>query len=267
MLTRDSKLRGLVLAIAGSILIPSLAVAEEEKKDDWLPGEFSANVSVTTDYQFRGISQTDHKPALQGGIDYSIETGLLGISAYAGVWGSNVDFQDGDNATVELDWAFGLSGDIAETGVGWSLGGLYYSYPGAGKSGGQHLNYDYWEIPVTLTYSPHEYVSLSGGYNYSPDFFAGSGTGNYISGGVSITPPIPWFGLSIDGRLGYQWIESNSTFGAEDYLDYSIGVTATIKEHFNVGVAFAGTNLSRGDCFGHTDLCEGRFIGTIGASF
>ena len=53
--------------------------------------DITGNVGLTTDYVFRGISQTDEKPAIQGGLDYAHSSG-----AYAGVWASNVDFNDGD---------------------------------------------------------------------------------------------------------------------------------------------------------------------------
>ena len=57
---------------------------------------FAGNVALTTDYRYRGITQTFNDPALQGGFVLSHETGL-----YAGVWGSNVDF--GGTAHLELD--------------------------------------------------------------------------------------------------------------------------------------------------------------------
>jgi uncharacterized protein (TIGR02001 family) len=255
-----------VLIVAAVVLAARPALAEEEKqKGDWIPGEFSGNVSVNSDYVFRGISQTDHKAALQGGIDYTVETGILGTSFYAGLWGSNVDFGDGDKATAELDWSFGLSGDIGDTGVGWSLGGLYYQYPDANKSGGNHLNYDYWEIPVALSYAPHEWVSLGAGYNYSPDFFAGSGDGHYVNGTVSFAPPVPWFGLSFDAGVGYQWIEKNAVFGADDYLDWTIGATINVKG-VDFGIHYTDTNLSKSKCFGGTNLCEPRIVVSVGLS-
>ena len=62
-----------------------------------VPGEFSANVALTSEYIFRGISQTDGTPAIQGGFDYSVtfleDAGALkNLGGYLGVWGSNVRF-------------------------------------------------------------------------------------------------------------------------------------------------------------------------------
>ena len=55
------------------------------------------------------------------------DTGFAGTSVYGGVWGSNVDFSDGDGAHVELDWTFGIGGEILDSGVNYTLGGIYYS--------------------------------------------------------------------------------------------------------------------------------------------
>ncbi len=60
--------------------------------------DVSANVGFVSEYSFRGIAQSDEHPALQGGFDVSHSSGL-----YAGIWGSNVDFNDGDQASVEVD--------------------------------------------------------------------------------------------------------------------------------------------------------------------
>lgn len=109
------------------------AATESDEADTGIPGDFEAEVTLVSDYIDRGISNTDHKPALQGGITYSIETGIGDTAAYAGFWGSSVDFDDGDEATVELDWFFGLSGTFPGTELGWDVGGAYYAYPGASR--------------------------------------------------------------------------------------------------------------------------------------
>ena len=91
------------------VLASAQAFANEPlvKSEDF-PGTFSANVSFTSEYFFRGISQSDDMPALQGGFDY--EVGLTdGIGIYAGIWGSNINFTD---ARLELDFYGGLKGEV-----------------------------------------------------------------------------------------------------------------------------------------------------------
>lgn len=239
--------------------------AAEEEPGSWLPGEFSGSVALTSNYMFRGISQTNNEPAIQGAINYTLDTGLLGTSVYGGVWGSNVDFQDDDEAQVELDWSFGLKGDIGETGIGWNLGGVYYNYPGARG----RLNYDYWEILPSLSYAPIDWVSVSVGMPYSPDFFAGSGNAYYPNGTVAVTiPGIPpkWFKLTANGGIGYQFIDDNDNFGTPSYLTWTLGLTANVKG-VDIGVAYYDTNISKSDCFASQNLCDTRFVGTLSYAF
>jgi hypothetical protein len=58
-----------------------------------------ANVALTTDYVWRGISQTQKAPAIQGGFDLAHDSGL-----YIGVWASNVNFVDDDTSDIETGY-------------------------------------------------------------------------------------------------------------------------------------------------------------------
>ena len=79
----------------------------------------SANVSFTSDYIWRGMTQSDG-PAIQGGFDYANDSGF-----YAGIWGSNVNFNDG--AGSELDYYFGYGFEMG--GIGVDLGYVAFDYP------------------------------------------------------------------------------------------------------------------------------------------
>ncbi len=241
-------------AVVGVVLAAAPVAGQEEETADVIPGEVTGGVALTSDYVFRGISQTDREPAIQGSLEYAIETGIANSSAYAGFWGSNVDFNDGDEASVEIDVLFGLRGDVGDSGVSWDLGAIYYWYPGASS----RLDYDYWEILPQAEYAINDLVSVSGLYAFSPEFFADTGVAHYLQGGVSVTPPLPFegFDLSLDGTVGYQWIESNSRAGVEDYLNWSLGATVSVKG-LDFTVAYTDTDLSRSDCFSNTNLCEG----------
>ncbi|MDY0122869.1 TorF family putative porin [Sulfurimonas sp.] len=81
----------------------------------------SANMSLTSNYVWRGMTQTKDSPAIQGGVDLEYK-GL-----YAGVWGSNVDFGANDNNSLELDIYGGYAGEIA--GIGYDVGYIQYAYP------------------------------------------------------------------------------------------------------------------------------------------
>ena len=70
--------------------------------------QFSGNVGLTTDYRYRGISQTRLKPALQGGVDYGLPAGF-----YVGAWASTIKWIDdipGGDSSVEIDLYGGREG-------------------------------------------------------------------------------------------------------------------------------------------------------------
>lgn len=100
----------------------------------------SANVALTTDYVWRGVSQNKEDPALQGGFDYSHDTGF-----YAGVWGSNVSFGE---ASTELDFYGGWASEF-DNGFDVDLGYIKYSYHGSPAAGDN----DFQEAYVGLGHS------------------------------------------------------------------------------------------------------------------
>ena len=79
----------------------------------------SANVSFTTDYIWRGMTPSDG-PAVQGGFDYEADSGF-----YAGFWGSNVNFNNGNGQ--ELDYYAGYGFSLGDVGV--DVGYITYDYP------------------------------------------------------------------------------------------------------------------------------------------
>lgn len=237
---------------------PDPAAADED--EDWLPGEFSGDLFFVSDYVDRGLSNTDSKPAVQGGLYYSWNVGVEGVDPYVGIWGSNVDFDDGGEATVELDALFGISGTVGN--LEWDIGGSYYAYPGADKD----LHYNYWEVPVALTYTVIDRVSLIGQYFYSPNFFGDSGQGHYLAGGLSYDLPVGPVVVTLTAITGHQWIEDNQAFGVADYQDWQFGVTVGYK-NLEVAATYTDTNINKDNCFGGTDFCEARAVLSIGLQF
>jgi uncharacterized protein (TIGR02001 family) len=122
------------------------------------PGDFSSTINFTTDYVFRGITQNDENPAVQGSIDWEHEKGI-----YLGIWGSNVDFNDGDQASTEIDGYIGLRKEL--NGFLTEIGFVYYGYPGASSG----LEYDYYEFYGSAGYD-FKAFQLTGFLNYSPEF-------------------------------------------------------------------------------------------------
>jgi uncharacterized protein (TIGR02001 family) len=229
------------------------------------PHEFSANVAISTDYRFRGISQTTKDPAISGGFGYSYTP----FGFYAGVWASNIDFGEptsgpgsvNDTADMEIDFFGGFAGELP-MGVGWDIGGLYYMYPGS-DPGSYANDYDYFEVYGSLSYDFGKF-DVKGGLAYSPDYFAESGDSIYLYGDVGI--PLPVAGLKLAGHVGSQWIDDNATFGTPDYVDWKVGLSKEIKQ-FTFDISYVDTDLSDGECFGGTDFCDATAVFTVSASF
>lgn len=176
------------------------AFAEEEEDE----GGFSANIGFVSDYTFRGISQTNEDPALQGGVDYGWANGL-----YVGAWGSNVDFEPGDGTNLEVDTYIGWAADLNDQ-VALDLQFVRYWYPG-GES-----DYEYNEFIANLTLA--EAITFTLGY--SNDAFGSDETGIYY--GVSGSYGLPWYELSLNGSFGYY--DLDDVLG-DSYNDYSIGLS------------------------------------------
>ena len=111
---------------------------------------FSGNMTLTSEYVFRGYSQTNDKPALQGGIDYAHSSG-----AYVGLWASNIswisDSTPGASASLEMDVYAGYGGDIGN-GMSYDVGVLTYLYPGNGVATG-NADPDTTEVYAALGYA------------------------------------------------------------------------------------------------------------------
>lgn len=174
--------------------------------------EVTATVTGTSDYDFRGITQTRNNPALQGSIDYASDSGF-----YLGGWASNVDF--GGDENLEVDLYGGFSG--GET-YPWDVGIIWYTYPQSNDL------YDFAEIYASIGYK-----WVKGKIWYSNDF-GGGPTGAdafYYEGDASIPLPAN-FGLDL--HAGYS---DGSYWGKDSYMDWSVGVTYTIG-HFDLGLKY-----------------------------
>jgi uncharacterized protein (TIGR02001 family) len=234
----------LVLACAG------VAKAEEAKTAPPAYGAFTGTIGFVNDYRFRGITQSGERPAIQGSIDWSHNSGL-----YAGVWGSSIDFNDGNQAEVETDVYGGYK--FAFSGLNFDVGVIGYLYPGANSS----LNYDYWEGKVAASYD-FGMAAVNAGLNYSPDYFGGSGDALFSS--VGLTVPIMKTGVSFVGTYGYQAIDNNARFaGIPDYGTWTAGLTYSWN-NFTFAASYLDTSIGRSHC---ADGCDATGIVSVSRTF
>ena len=213
-------------------------------------GNFSANVGFFNQYSYRGIDQSGEEAAIQGGFDWAHDSGF-----YIGTWASNVDFNDNDSVT-EFDFDGGYAKEI-QNGINLDLSMIGYTYPGAYASS----NYDYYEYSFGLGKSIGP-VSFSTAINYSPEFFAKSGDATYWQGGLDYE----FQEIKISGHVGKQWVDLETTYGAPDYVDYSIGASYA-WQGFDLIVAYVDTDVDAG--WNSTDQSgkEGRTIFGVSKSF
>ncbi|MFK5948824.1 MAG: TorF family putative porin [Methylococcales bacterium] len=203
--------------------------------------DVSANINVTDNYLYRGISNSDGKVALQGGIDYYNDFGL-----YGGIWATTMDFKYPDgNPNYEFDMYGGITGEIAL--INWDLGFLRFTYPG----GASKYKLDSNEFHLALSHT-FDTVSVNTKYHYSPDY-SGAGHSQYIEGNIDIALPYK-FNLML--HTGYQRFANNEWYLLPDYSDWRIAVGRNIAG-FNVELGWTDTNVSSHQaCFGGTDWCD-----------
>jgi uncharacterized protein (TIGR02001 family) len=168
--------------------------------------ELSATITGTTDYDFRGVTQTAQDPAIQGSVDFAADNGL-----YAGVWASNIDWGSGD-PNVEIDYYAGWGGGEDIT---YDLGVSYYTYLGASSS-----NYAEYHAGVGWKYFETKVW-------YAPGYAGLDGNERYFEGNVSYPLPAN-FGLT--AHIGYtNGSAIKEAFGQSSYMDWSAGVTYSWK--------------------------------------
>ena len=257
-----SNLRSLVsvAALGASLLGASVAALAEDKAPT---GPFGGNIAgtlgFTTDYVFRGISQTDNNPAVQGSLEYSVPLAAP-VSSYVSVWGSNVDFADAD---LELDWTGGFRGNITEA-FSYDLNVVYYTYPGTPK----FREYNNVDVGLKLAYD-FEVAAPYVGFRYSPEYFGKSGHAELYT--VGVTVPLAYgmlkdYGVKLMAEADRQVIERNAAFGTPDYNYYMVGIGASAFT-LDFALAYYDTNISRAQCSGGLTVCDSRVVFTVGKAF
>ena len=208
------------LAFALLLSAPFVAQAEEESPIAW-------EVTGVSDYVFRGASQTDEKPTLQGDFSYTTSAGL-----YAGVWASGVDFGD-EKSDLELNPYIGWNTDLSET-VNFDAMLVRYVYPDAGSN-------NYNELVTTTTFAETYSATVA----YSNNVWNTDTDGWYLAVGGEWALPQEF---SLNAGVGDNTFKEDV---AEDYVDWTVGVSRAFGPA-TVGLAYVGTN-SRGEYnFGET---------------
>ena len=247
-------------AIAATLLVgTALSAAPAFAQDAAAPAEITVtgSAAVTTDYRFRGVSQSAGDPAIQGGITVSHASGF-----YVGTWGSSIDLGSDVYGSTELDLFGGWTGEVS-SGLTLDAGLLYYAYPG-GHGGDSEFFEPY--ASVSAMAGPAK-VKVGATYAWKqdalPSVFGNKHDNFYVYGNVDIA--IPNTPLTVSGHFGYtDGVLAPSYYSTADKtgIDWSIGASATVYGPLSLGVSYIGVSGPSVD--GYTD---DAVVGTLTASF
>ncbi len=214
-------------------VLPTLALAD-----------VSFNIGATSDYRYRGISQTRLKPAVQAGVDYSMG------NFYLGAWASSIKWikDGGGDASVEIDLYGGYKGEITKD-LSYDVGLLTYQYPSNKLSPSANTT----EIYGALTYGP---ATLKYSHSLTNTFAATDSKNSYY---LDLSASFEAGGVSIVPHVGYQKYTGPLSADAT-YTDYSL----TASKDFSgvvVSVAVVGTDASKSF---YGSPANGKFLGKDG---
>jgi len=256
------------IALAASSLLATAAFAQTAPAAEAPEvSPITANVTVVSDYRYRGLTQSNFKPAIQGGFDYAHESGL-----YIGNWNSSISWigdtypagQTAGNTTsvsapIEMDFYAGFKKELIGEGFASDIGVLQYYYPTSGMPSNSCTtsslssasrqgcgvnpstteayaaqNFTYGPVTGFVKFS-YALTNLFGFYNSSGSYYPDL-TANYDTG---------IWGVSLNGHFGYQYIAKNTGNYNYSYTDWKLGLTKDFGGGLSGSLAYVGTSAKK----------------------
>ncbi|MND81747.1 TorF family putative porin [uncultured Brevundimonas sp.] len=199
--------------------------------------EVAFNIGVVSDYVFRGASQTDEDPAIQGGIDATFG------SFYAGTWASTVDF--GDDTDAEVDLYGGYRTEAAGYALDFGVVGYFY----VNEPSASDYTYVEFKAAASRAIGP---ATLGAAVYYSPDFFGVDDEATYLEANAAYALADKW---TVSGAVGHQWL--NVT---DDYTTWNLGLAYALTDNLAVDVRYHDTDVDG-------PLTDDRFVVGLKAAF
>ena len=208
------KRTALACAAAMAVLLTAgAASAQETPVIGW-------NLGVTSDYVFRGYTQTTEDAAIFGGVD------VTAGSFYAGAWASNVDF--GDDTDVEVDLYGGYRTEVSGFAVDVGVVGYLYTSQLAGA------DYDYAELKAAASRAIGP-LTFGAALYWSPDFFGADEEATYVEANAAFSPAAQW---TVSGAIGHQSLDVNA-----DYATWNAGVAYAFTDNVVVDLRYHDTDV------------------------
>jgi hypothetical protein len=248
----------LTLSVAAALAAPGLAAAQTTPAAAPAPSPLTGNLTIASDYRFRGISQTYLGPAIQGGIDYAHPSGL-----YLGNWNSNVSsnvFVGGSG--IEMDFYGGYKMSFGDFGL--DVGTIYYWYPNAECNSttgtcatAGSADFNNWEvylggswkwISAKLNYAISDYFGLAN--EQAAGWISNKATGAPLGGRggskgtfyLDLTATVPITKeFSVVAHYGMLDVEK---YNELDYKDWKLGVTYDLNG-WVLGAAYIDTDANK----------------------
>ncbi len=236
------------------------------------PWDFAIGAAVRSDYNFRGISQSDRGPGVTayGEIRYNVADWL---QAYAGISGSSVKLPTRPSA--EIDLYAGVRPTFGN--LAFDFGVMNYTYPREQNNlplAVLQTNTDFVEFYGKAAYTFNDTVTLGANVFYAPNFLGTGAQGTYASLTGKVVLP---YNFAASGELGHYWIgKNNASLGAinlPDYTYWNAGLSYTYK-FATLDLRYHDTNLNKAKCYtvsgdprgaatGLSKWCGQAFIATL----
>jgi uncharacterized protein (TIGR02001 family) len=283
-------------AFAAALALPGFAFGQAAPAADAKPAEAKPSYTLTgnfgffSQYVFRGLTQSGHQPAAQGGFDFAHESGF-----YAGTWASNISWlkENQTSAAGTIAGLYGSGGSLEWDfygGYKWNLpndfvldlGTLYYYYPGSVNGAAISAtalnvpNANSWEIYASPSW---KWLSFKASYSVSDKIFGVDKAGGTYYLDLSANPPIGDTGLTANLHWGYQKYKGTdprnpgglSNDALDSYKDVKIGLSYALPKDFTVGAfytkALSYNKLAYGSAFsnpqGPFPYDQGQGTGTV----
>ncbi|HSD61450.1 MAG TPA: TorF family putative porin, partial [Burkholderiales bacterium] len=226
-------------AMAAALATPAVTLAQAPAEPA-SPHTLTANVGVYSQYIFRGLTQTNEDPALQGGFDYSYALSSAPTTFYLGAWGSNISWlkenfssiangtqgQYSEGGSLELDVYGGFKGNFGASDFTYDVGLLYYWYPGnaAGVlAGGSPCAIGFSGCPKANTFEAYgalgwKWLSVKYSYGLLNNNFGWPDSNEWYLD-FSVAYPVGESGVTLGAHYGIQNYSGNVPGTLVDYDD------------------------------------------------
>ncbi|WP_114663273.1 TorF family putative porin [Polynucleobacter necessarius] len=268
------------LALLTGLACSSAFAADTPTDPEDAGSPIAANVTIVNDYRYRGISQSNFKPAIQGGFDYAHESGF-----YIGDWNSSIGWisdpytSTGNlssanptgksvSAPIEMDFYAGYKKEFIGEGFASDVGILQCYYPTSGlPNGAINPNTTGLYAAQNFTFGPVTgFVKFS--YALTNTFGNANSKGSYYPD-LTVNYDTGVWGLSLNGHVGYQYIAGTlagttvSNSSLYTYTDWKVSVTKDFGGGLSGSVAYVGTNANIAGYYSPQNSNLGRSTGLI----